>query len=104
MATLLIVTAAEPEFVAVVDAVLTLPAFTLPKVRDEFAREIVPLGDCFEEPVLRPAQPVRLHSAPRRINERQISLSKFLRPLFGCVPCGRKSLTRGEIRILPSIR
>ena len=43
MATLLMVTAAEPEFVAVVDIVLLLPAFTLPKARDEFVIEIVPL-------------------------------------------------------------
>lgn len=43
MATLLMVTAAEPEFVAVVDIVLLLPALTLPKANDEFAREIVPL-------------------------------------------------------------
>ena len=45
-ATLLMVTAAEPEFVAVVDIVLLLPAFTLPKARDEFVTEIVPLCVC----------------------------------------------------------
>jgi hypothetical protein len=45
MATPLIVTAAEPEFVAVVDTVLLLPALTLPKVRDGFVTEIVPLWD-----------------------------------------------------------
>lgn len=43
MATLLIVTEAEPVFVAVVDTVLLLPAFTLPKAKDALAREIVPL-------------------------------------------------------------
>lgn len=43
MATLLIVTAAEPEFVTVVDTVLLLPALTLPKAKDAFAREIVPV-------------------------------------------------------------
>lgn len=43
MATLLIVTAAEPEFVAVVDRVLLLPALTLPKANDALPMEIVPL-------------------------------------------------------------
>jgi len=43
METLLMVTAAEPEFFAVVETVLLLPAVTLPKVRDGFVREIVPL-------------------------------------------------------------
>ena len=42
METLLIVTAAEPEFVTVVDTVLLLPALTLPKAKDPFASEIVP--------------------------------------------------------------
>jgi hypothetical protein len=43
IAMLLMVTAGEPEFVAVVDIVLLLPALTLPKAKDGFAREIVPL-------------------------------------------------------------
>jgi hypothetical protein len=42
MATLLIVTAVEPEFVAVVEIVLLLPALTLPKAKEVFAMEIVP--------------------------------------------------------------
>ena len=46
METLLMVTAAEPEFITVVDTVLLLPAFTLPKARDPFAREIVPVWFC----------------------------------------------------------
>ena len=45
MATPLMVTAAEPEFVAVVDTVLLLPAWTLPKARTGFVTEIVPLWD-----------------------------------------------------------
>lgn len=43
METLLMVTAAEPEFVAVVETVLLLPALTLPKAKDGFVRVIVPL-------------------------------------------------------------
>ena len=45
IATPLMVTAAEPEFVAVVDTVLLLPALTLPKARAGFVTEIVPLWD-----------------------------------------------------------
>jgi hypothetical protein len=44
-ATLLMVTPAVPEFVAIVDTILLLPAFTLPKARDGFVTAMVPLWD-----------------------------------------------------------
>lgn len=101
-ATLLMVTAAEPEFVAVVDIVLLLPAFTLPKLRDGLVREIVPLWDEFEEPVLRPWQAVKIHSAPSRSRE-AIIFEQTFPPVRPPLASGRKSLTRGGLHIVSSI-
>lgn len=59
IATPLIITVADPEFVAVADRVLLVPAVTLPKfnVADERDRE--PDATWTEEPALKPWQPVR---------------------------------------------
>lgn len=105
MATLVMVTVAEPEFVAVVEIALLLPAFTLPKARDELVREIVPLCDClvgFVELVLSPWQPDKLHNAPSR---RRVKIIFERTSGFVAQPLAsrRRSLPRGGVLILPSI-
>ena len=66
--TLLIVTDAGPELVAVADRVLLLPAVTLPKFRVAVARERVPGCGWLEEAALKPWQPTRKASPARRSN------------------------------------
>jgi len=63
----LIVTDAEPEFVAVADRVLLLPAVTLPKFSVAVGRERVP-DCCWSEwlPTLKPWQPARKVRLARR--------------------------------------
>ena len=68
---LLMVTAADPEFVAVTVSVLVTPATTLPKSMLAFARERVPTC-CWVflagVPALSPAQPARKERPSRSIN------------------------------------
>ena len=68
IATLLIVTDVVPELVAVADTVLLLPGAIVPKFNVADDRESEPGCDWFEEPELRPWQPVSKARPAKRLN------------------------------------
>jgi hypothetical protein len=84
MATLLIVTVAGPELVAVADRVSLVPAWTLPKfnVADEMFKE---LGWVWFDPALKPWQPARKARPAIRRSEKA-TLARFEQLRLVAVP------------------